>query len=113
MMINMKVLLIPFLLCVTTALFPGGKSEKKNTVQITGTVRLVGAEPFTELVIRAPDGDWIIAGEDRAKLHDLQYCLVTVEGIPEETELKFASGRPAGKRRELKKIKLIGIHQAE
>jgi len=112
-MINRQIFLLLFFLCITAALFPLGNSDKKNTVKITGLVRLVGAEPFTQLVINTPDGNWFIADEERAKLQDLQYRLVTVEGIASEIEMKFANGSSAGKRRELKQIKLIEVHQAE
>jgi hypothetical protein len=91
------------------ALLPGfGKKEKPVTIQVTGVVRLVGSS-FPELVISSEDGEWYITKEDNKKLNDLQHRTVTVEGAETVIELKFASGLPAGKRRELKNIKIIAI----
>jgi hypothetical protein len=97
-----------FLLCIT-ALYGGGKKEKDVVVQITGTVRLVGSSLFPELVITGSDYEWYVAEDEINKLKDLQHRTVTVEGIETVIDLKFASGLPAGKRRELKKIKIISI----
>jgi len=100
-------------LCAAMSVFPRGNSDKKNTVRITGTVRLVGAEPFTQLVISNNEGSWYITDADRSKLKDYQYRTVTVEGVSSEIEMKFANGTPAGTRRELKKIKVIEVKEAD
>ena len=97
-----------FLLCIA-ALYGGGKKEKNNVMQITGIVRLVGSGLFAELVITGSDYEWYIAGDEKNKLNDLQHRTVTVEGVETVIDLKFASGLPAGKRRELKDIKIISI----
>ena len=97
-----------FLLCVTV-LYGGGKKEKDVVVQITGIVRLVGSDPFPDLVITGPDHEWYVTRDEKNKLSDMQHRTVTVEGIETVMELKFASGLPAGKRRELKNIKIISI----
>jgi hypothetical protein len=43
------------------------------------------------------------------KLRDYQHMTVTVKGIETEIEITFASGLPAGTRRELKKIKIVSV----
>lgn len=91
-----------------------------KTVRITGIVRLVGSEPFSELVITgnliteqsedsALAATWYIASNERNKLNNLQYSTVTVEGDESIRELTFASGIPAGIRRELRNIRIISI----
>jgi hypothetical protein len=99
---------LPVCLFLVAALLPaGGGREKGDIVQVTGRVRLVGNEPFTELVIWGQDRQWYIAKEDEHKLKDLQHRTVTVEAEETATEITFANGRSAGIRRTLRKIKII------
>jgi len=90
-----------------------------RVVQVTGIVRLVGNEPLTDLVISGHETSeektstaktWYIARDERSKLHNLQHSTVTVEGEEIVRELTFASGLPAGIRRDLSNIKIITIH---
>jgi hypothetical protein len=101
------------MLCITALLPAGGNrdTEKANVVRVTGVVRLVGTGLFPELVITGPEMEWHITPDDEKKLHDLQSRTVTVEGIETVTEMKFANGLSAGKRRELKNIKIIAVHE--
>jgi hypothetical protein len=87
-----------------------GNKEKENVVQATGVVRLVGTSLFPEIVITGFDKEWYIEKNEMDKLHDLQHRTVTVEGVETTRELTFASGIPAGTRRELKKIKIISVN---
>jgi hypothetical protein len=96
-------------LCVTALVSARGNRE--NVITVTGVVRLVGNEPFSEIVIAGSDYQWYIAKDEARKLHDLQHVTVTVEGIETVTELTFASGMPAGTRRELKKIKIVSVNR--
>ena len=122
-----------FFICVAAALFGFGKKEKDDQkdvvlfaftestnegglaaqepgiVQITGVVRLVGSALFPEIIIAASGAEWYAAEAEAAKLHDLQHRTVTVEGLETVKELEFANGRPAGRRRELRDIKIIAI----
>ena len=91
-----------------------GKEEEKNdtgqsTVRVSGRVRLVGNEPFTELVITGPDGEWYIKPDEGHKFRELQQRTVTVEGIETVVTLRFASGNPAGERRTLSDIQIITV----
>ena len=102
-----------FFLCVTM-LMPalGGKEKdtaKKNVVQVSGTVRLVGTSLFPEIVITGPDKEWYVEKEEMSKLRDLQHRKVTVEGEETVVEMQFASGISAGVRRTLSNIKIISI----
>jgi hypothetical protein len=97
------------MLAMQPAMYALGGKEKDSTVRVTGTVRLVGSSPVSEVVITGQDGQWYIAKEDERKLTDLQYRTVTVEGIETVEELTFANGRSAGKKRTLSKIKIIAI----
>ena len=98
-----------FFSLVSAAPYAWGGREKSGTVRVTGTVRLVGSSPVSEVVITGQDGQWYIAKEDERKLIDMQYRTVTVEGVETVEELTFANGRSAGKRRTLGKIKVIAI----
>jgi len=81
------------------------------TIQITGIVRLVGSSPMNQIVISSAEKEWFIPREEMNKLHNLQHQTVTVEGEETIIDLTFASGIPAGKRRELRNIKIIYIEQ--
>jgi hypothetical protein len=83
--------------------------EQNPLVQVTGRVRLVGNEPFTELVITGENRDWYIEKDEADKLNELQQRTVTVEGIQTVTTLYWAIGLPAGTRYSLKDIRIIEI----
>jgi len=114
-------------LCLAIQVFAFGSREKKQPekkiVQITGVVRLVGNEPFTELVITgnviSAAGEsntaltWYISNNERAQLHNLQQRTVIIEGEETVTELTLANGRSAGTRRDLKNIKIISVESYE
>lgn len=86
-----------------------GRKEKAATVQITGTVRLVGSGPMAEVLISGQNGQWYIAKEDKRKLAELQHRTVTVEGVETVEELFFANGHSAGTRHTLSRIKIIHV----
>jgi hypothetical protein len=100
-------------LCITALLPAWGNRDREaaNVVRVTGVVRLVGTGLFPELVITGPDMEWHITHDEEKKLHDLQHRTVTVEGVETVTELFFANGLSAGKRRELKNIKIIAADE--
>ena len=84
-------------------------AEQGKLVQAAGKVRLVGSDPFPELVITNAEHEWHVAKEEEHKLKDLQHRTVTVEGNETVTELRYANGTPAGQRRDLKNIRIISI----
>jgi len=100
-----------FLLCTAAVLPAWGNREKANIVRVTGTVRLVGNEPFSEIVISNSDNAWYIPRDEKAKLTDYQHRTVTVEGEETVTEMKFANGVSAGTRRELRNIRIINAEE--
>ena len=106
---NRRVLFLLLLVLLAAALPARGNREKNTAIRVTGTVLLVGNEPFAELIIQGGDRHWFIAPEDEHLLRDLQHRTVTVEGIETIFELTFASGRPAGERRTLRNIRIITV----
>ena len=101
-----------FLCCLAAILVAGGGNKDKvkdNLMEVSGRVRLVGNEPFTELVISGADKEWYIEREEAYKLKDLQHRTVTVEGEETVIERRFANGEIAGIRRELRNIKVISV----
>jgi len=112
---NRRLFTIGLFLMATALLAARGNKEKFEealvpVVQVAGSVRMVGNEPFTELIISNSQNAWYIAREERAKLKDLQHRVVTVEGEEIVSDIKFANGLPAGQRRELRNIRIIAIH---
>ena len=108
---NLKIIMLPLFICLAVSLFAGGRREAKNSqgkkVQVSGTVRLVGSEPFPDMVITGQNAEWYIDRQEMHKLKELQNRVVTVEGIEYVRNLRFANGLPAGERRTLKDIKII------
>jgi len=84
-------------------------AQQNILVRITGRIRLVGNEPFTELVITTQERDYFIEKSEEYKLKELQQRTVTVEGIQTVISLQWASGLPAGNRYSLKDIKIIKL----
>jgi len=77
-------------------------------VEITGRVRLVGSEPFPELVIT--DGekrDWYITAKDRPALRMFEQQTVTVRGTLTREEMTLANGRRLDDRRVLSAVELV------
>jgi hypothetical protein len=83
--------------------------EQNILVRITGRIRLVGNEPFTELVITTEERDYFIEKNEEYKLKELQQQTVTIEGIQTVISLQWASGLPAGNRYSLKDIRILRI----
>jgi hypothetical protein len=98
-----------FLLCAAMAAALGtrDRSEKPETLRVTGVVRLVGSGPGMELLLSNEYQEWHIDRSDRDKLWDLQQQTVTLEGEEQREDLTFADGRPAGERRYLRNITII------
>ena len=110
--------LIALFLCLPAVLFAWGKKEEKKpsaaqdkgtVIQVSGRVRLVGNNPFPELVITGDRAEWYIGKNDEYKLKDLQHRTVTVEGLETIEKFTFANGLPAGERRILKSINIIRV----
>ncbi|MDR2375081.1 MAG: hypothetical protein LBD96_01430 [Treponema sp.] len=77
-------------------------------VELEGRVRLVGSEPFTDLVLTGTDGqDWYLEGPARRALHAYEQRNVRVRGRVELREMVLANGRSLGLRRSLSDVKLI------
>jgi uncharacterized membrane protein len=114
---NRNFLLVPLFLCFAASLPAFGKKEKDSNktapvvtvVRVTGVVRLVGNDPFTELIIDNSQTLWYIARDEKYKLNDLQHRTVTVEGEETVRELKFGNGMSAGTRRDLMNIRIISV----
>ena len=111
--------MLALLFCIASTLSAGGSKDDKNNqaqeknaavIQVSGRVRLVGSEPFPDLIISGPDKDWYIAKDEENKLKHLQQRTVTVEGTETVHTLYFANKRPAGERRTLRNIKVIAVN---
>jgi len=109
---NRSIIFTLMFLCLAASLPALGakdKDGKKQVIQVTGVVRLVGSANFSELIIDSSQNAWYVARDEMNKLYDLQHRTVTVEGEETVTELKFGNGMSAGTRRDLKNIKIISI----
>ena len=109
-------LLFLFCCCLPFPLFSGGKrappepalsdgslyerAAEGQVLTVTGTVRLVGNEPFAEPVLTDGAGNnWYIAEEGRSLLVPWQHRTVTVRGRVRLLKMVLANGRVLGTRR--------------
>ena len=109
-----RIALLLLFFCFAAVLYARGSKEEKSSavvsvIQVSGRVRLVGSDPFTELVISGPDREWYIDKQEEYKLKDMQHRTVTIEAAETVKELTFANGQSAGERRTLKNIRIIKI----
>jgi hypothetical protein len=82
--------------------------QSGQTVELTGKIRLVGSEPFPELVLSDDGGhDWYIDRESRGSVSGYEQRSVTVRGKVELKEMVLADGRSLGYRRILSKLVLL------
>ncbi|GHV74388.1 hypothetical protein AGMMS49940_16900 [Spirochaetia bacterium] len=79
-------------------------------VEISGRVRLVGSEPFPNLVLTdSEEHTWYIDPADRKTLSRYEQQTVTIRGVVELTEMVLANGRSLGSRRTLSGITLVKV----
>jgi hypothetical protein len=77
-------------------------------VELEGRVRLLGNEPFPDLVLTGPDGqDWYREDSRRGLFRSYEQRTVRVRGRVELTELTLANGRSLGFRRRLLDAELL------
>jgi hypothetical protein len=77
-------------------------------VELSGRVRLLGSEPFPDLVLTDRDGaDWYLEGPDRRALQAYEQRTLKVRGRVELRELVLANGRSLGFRRFLRDVEIL------
>ncbi|MDR1970974.1 MAG: hypothetical protein LBQ46_03540 [Treponema sp.] len=88
---------------------PGGTLlHDGDRVELTGRVRLVGSEPFPDLVLTGPDDqDWYLEGASRQLLRPYEQQTVSVRGKVELREMILANGRSLGFRRILLEVEIL------
>ncbi|MDR2842956.1 MAG: hypothetical protein LBV52_07130 [Spirochaetaceae bacterium] len=87
-----------------------GAGKDGESVIISGTVRIVGSEPFTEIVVTDENGtDWFIDSAEKNKLYKYQGTTVNVKGNLYLTDIVLADGNKIGVRRTLKNVSIIRI----
>jgi hypothetical protein len=85
-----------------------GRASASERITVSGKVLLVGNVPFVEMIIHDSKGrDWFVSGDDRESLNALVGEEVTVEGVPQETELSLADGTKKFKRYSLSQIVIL------
>jgi hypothetical protein len=106
----MPLLFIFFIFCAGGNVMSFGSREsgtKKETITVTGRVRLVGTALFSNVVVTdEEDQDWYVENEDREKLARLEQQQVTVTGETEYQDIILANGEKVGVRRFLRNIKV-------
>ncbi|GHU90897.1 hypothetical protein FACS189476_11330 [Spirochaetia bacterium] len=81
-----------------------------QTVEVSGRVRLVGSEPFPDLVLTgSEDHTWYIDPADRKTLSSYEQQTVTIRGTVELTEMILANGKNLGSRRTLSGVTLVKV----
>jgi hypothetical protein len=82
---------------------PGTAATEAKHITVTGTIRLLGNEPFPELVLTDSDGnDWYLDGDAKEKARPYQHRELTLRGRPEYKEMTLANGMSVGIRRLLR-----------
>ncbi len=100
-MTNKRFLLLP-VLCFLTSILPAhgnGDDESPEPRIITGIIRLVGNEPFTELVITDAAGqDYLIPKKSAFDFHSLVQQTITIRSRVGHDEIRTADGKYIGER---------------
>ncbi|MHC6202244.1 hypothetical protein ACYULU_03515 [Breznakiellaceae bacterium SP9] len=79
-------------------------------VELSGRVRLVGSEPFPDLVLTdSEEHTWYIDPADRKILSPYEQQTVTIRGAVELTEMVLANGKSLGSRRILSGVTLVKV----
>jgi hypothetical protein len=77
-------------------------------VELEGRLRLMGNEPFPDLVLTGPDGrDWYLDDSQRERFRSYERQTVKVRGRVELRELTLANGRTLGLRYALVDAELL------
>ncbi len=77
-------------------------------VELSGIVRVVGNEPFTETVITDSDGhDWFVDSSSAGLLKGMEHKPVTVTGTVERKPMILANGKKLGDRRVLRDLTVL------
>lgn len=79
-----------------------------STVEVSGRVRRVGSQLFSDLVVTdAAGNDWYIVSADDAALRRLEQEQATVRGTLHLRDMVLADGRQLGARRELTDVVVV------
>jgi hypothetical protein len=82
---------------------PAPPAPDAEIITIRGVIRLLGNEPFPELVLTDSDGsDWYLDGDAKEKTRPYQHREITLRGQPEYKEMTLANGMSMGMRRFLR-----------
>jgi hypothetical protein len=89
-----RIILLLLLILLLSACAVSNMDSKgnKEMITITGTIRLIGNEPFTHLIITTDDGkDYLIKGRLEKELRGLQYQKVEIKGeeLPPSKGFKY------------------------
>ena len=85
-------------------------AEEGDIMTVTGVVRLVGAEPFADVVITDDqDVDWYVLPQDLRTLAGLEQQRVRVQGVLTYRRMTLADGRELPQRRELTDLELLEV----
>jgi hypothetical protein len=88
---------------------PRGPVRGGDLVELEGRVRLLGSDPFPDLVLTSGDDeDWYLEGPSRRALQSYEQRIVRVRGRVELREMVLANGRSLGFRRFLADVELVG-----
>jgi hypothetical protein len=81
-----------------------------QSVEVSGRIRLVGSEPFPDLVLTGEgDHTWYIDPADRQTLSRYEQQTVTIRGTVEIREMTLANGKSLGSRKILSRITLVKV----
>jgi hypothetical protein len=83
-------------------------APETEPITLRGRIRLLGNEPFPELVLTDAEGnDWYLDGDAKEKARPYQHRELTLRGRPEYKEMKLANGMSMGIRRFLRAAVIV------
>ena len=81
-----------------------------QVVELSGRVRLVGSEPFSDMVLTdSQEHTWYIDAADRKTLSPYEQQTVTIRATVELNEMVLANGKSLGSRRTLSGVTLVKV----
>jgi hypothetical protein len=79
-----------------------------DQVELSGQIRLLGSEPFPDLVLTDPEGrDWYMERQYRQILQSYEHQMVSIRGKVELRDMVLANGYSLGIRRFLSDVELV------
>jgi hypothetical protein len=102
-----KIIFVLTSLLFVSLLFSDEQYKDNQKIEITGLVRLTGAEPFTRISIRYDKIDFLLPDDTKKTFTQLMNKAVTVRGTVRIAVLESADGKYKVREYHLDKVKIV------